>query len=213
MSENEDQKLIELFQRSRKGGLSPEEFNSLISSIFYTKKLLRVFLGNLKSANKSSLLLLFDVLERNINNVEEAERQEKESWQKRREALRKMNPKLDIKYRVDHYTKAQVLADDCYVKLKDFILARIVGEDATMNNIADLCCKIIDFEKKLDDSFMEAISKALDKVGVEDIADEFLGAVLSKSLLIMSRLRKNHIVSFRVVASLTPVLEAKNRQS
>lgn len=198
LTEEEDQKLSDLFSRRTKTEMTTEELNRAIKETYYTKRLLRVFLSNMKSVNKASLLLFFDSLERNLSNIEEAERQEKALWQRKRDSLRKMNPKLDIKYRVDHYDRAKVLSDDCYKRIKAFILTRISGEEATLNNVADLCCKMLDFEKKLDDEFMEVLTKALDRVSAETVDAEYLGSVLSKSLLVMSRLKKHKITTMRV---------------
>jgi hypothetical protein len=195
LTEEEDKKLAEMYSRPRIGTLANDELHKMIRQTFYTKKLLRVFLSNLKSVTKGSLLLLFDTLERNLNNPEEAEREAKANWERRREALRRMNPKLDIKYRAEHYSREQVLADECYQRIKGFILKRITGSEATINNAADLCCKVLDFEKKLDDQFMEAIIKALDKVDTSTMDPDYLGSVLSKSLLLLNRLRKHKLVS------------------
>lgn len=186
---------MEMFSRTRRGVLSSDELHKMMKQTFFSKKLLRIFLGNMKSVNKTSLLLLFDTLERNLSNPEEAERQARADWERRREILRRMNPKLDIKYRAENYTREQVLLDDCYQRIKGFILKRISGEEATLNNVADLCGKVLDFEKTLDDQFMGALIKSLDKVGSGVTDPDFLGSVISKSLTILARIKKHKLVT------------------
>lgn len=203
LTEEEDKKLAEMYSRPKVGTLATDELHKVIRQTFYTKKLLRVFLSNLKSVTKGSLLLLFDTLERNLNNQEEAEREARANWERRRESLRRLNPKLDIKYRAEHYRREDILADDCYQRIKGFILKRITGSEATINNAADLCCKVLDFEKKLDDQFMEAIVRAIDKVETSTMDPDYLGSVLSKSLLILNRLKKYKLVSMTVAYGMT----------
>lgn len=204
--------MIELSQKSRSGDLSSEELHSYLSSIYYTKKLLRVFLSNLKQSNKTTLLLLFELLERNLKNTDLAEEQEKTLWQRRREALRRINPKLDIRYRADHFSRSQVIEDECYVKIKEFILTRLTGEDVTLNNIADICVRMVDFEKKLDDPFMEVLTSALDRIDGDSIDDRYMGSILSKALLVMKRLRTHKLVTFRVASLDYSVPAASSRK-
>lgn len=203
---------MELSQKTRSGEITPDELHAQLSQIYYTKRLLRVFIANLKHTNKTSLLLLFELLERNVKNIPLAEEQEKAQWHRRREALRKINPKLDIRYRVDHLSREQIIQDECYVKIMSFILTRISGEHATLNNVSDFCARIVDFENKLDDSFMEALTSALDRIDTENINEQYMGSILSKGLLIMKKLRTHKVVTFKVDSILSLVHQAPCRK-
>ena len=191
LDEEEEERFNQIQAKFRFQYKTAEEANQHFKTILYNKRLLRAFLSNLKAVNKTSILLLFDLLERNLSLVKEAEEQERENWKVRRTTLQRINSRLDLRFRFEVLDRAKIQKDECYLKIKQFILHRMRGEDSTLNNTADLCVKMLKFEKKLDKDFLDTVASQIDTFDIENVVDPdlHLGSIASKTLLLLKRMK------------------------
>ena len=198
LDEAEERKLQDILTKYKHQFKDAGELNTYLKTIYYNKRLLRVFLANLKVVNRTSLMTLYDLLEKNFSREKEAREQERDMWKSRRDHLQRINPKLDLRFRFEAMSRQQICQDDCYIKIKAFILNRISGKSATLNNTSELCCRILDFEKRLDQDFVAAVFGAIERFDPKSMLDKemYLRAIISKTMNLLKKL-----VSYRVVSN------------
>lgn len=162
--------------------------------------LCKLFLKHMKLAGSAEYCRLFTVLRGLLENDEAMRVKEKEVWAKRREYIRKMNPKMDLKYRSEILKREDFITSPLYqtvlAKAHSFLLN---SKGAYFKNVLCLV-QLLELQGSLPLQFLDLTFAMMEQIKEMDFGDARQVGTLTIMMNLLKRLIRLDAVKASVEA-------------